>query len=117
MSRRSFLAIGAAGAASLALGLLISTIAQTQLQAMQMTIFILMPSILLSGFMFPYDAMPRAAQYIAEILPATHFVRLIRGVYLRGAEASQLLPDILWLLAFTVIMLAIATKRFHKSLD
>jgi ABC-2 type transport system permease protein len=104
-------------AASLTLGLLFSTLAETQMQAMQMTIFILMPSILLSGFMFPYEAMPKAAQYIAEILPATHFIRLIRGVYLRGATASQLLPDILWLLGFTVIMLAIATKRFRKSLD
>jgi len=103
--------------ASLTLGLLISTFASTQMEAMQMTIFILLPSILLSGFMFPYDAMPTAAQYIAEVLPATHFVRLIRGVYLRSAEAGVLLPDILWLLAFTAIMLTIATKRFHKSLD
>jgi ABC-2 type transport system permease protein len=104
-------------AASLALGLLFSTLAETQMQAMQMTFFFLMPSILLSGFMFPYDAMPRTAQYIAEILPATHFVRLIHGVFLRGAQASQLLPDIFWLLGFTAIMLAIATKRFRKSLD
>jgi ABC-2 type transport system permease protein len=104
-------------AASLTLGLLFSTLAATQMQAMQMTVFILMPSILLSGFMFPFDAMPSAARYIAEILPATHFMRLIRGVYLRGATAVQLLPDILWLLGFTGIMLAIATKRFRKSLD
>jgi ABC-2 type transport system permease protein len=104
-------------AASLTLGLLFSTLAETQMQAMQMTFFFLMPSILLSGFMFPYDAMPRAAQYIAEILPATHFVRLIHGVFLRGAHASQLLPDIFWLWGFTGIMLAIATKRFRKSLD
>jgi ABC-2 type transport system permease protein len=103
--------------ASLALGLLISTAAKTQMQAMQMTVFILMPSILLSGFMFPYEAMPVAAQYIAEALPATHFIRLIRGVFLRGAQASQLLPDIFWLLGFTLIMLGIATKRFRKSLD
>ena len=82
-----------------------------------MTVFILIPSILLSGFMFPYDAMPTLAQYIAEVLPATHFVRLIRGVYLRSAEVGDLLPDILWLLVFTAIMLTIATKRFHKSLD
>jgi ABC-2 type transport system permease protein len=104
-------------AASLTLGLLISTVAETQMQAMQMTFFLMLLSVLLSGFMFPYDAMPRAAQYIAEILPATHFMRLIRGVYLRGATAAQLLPDILWLLGFTAIMLAIATKRFRKSLD
>ncbi len=103
--------------ASLTLGLLISTVARTQMQAMQMTVFILMPSILLSGFMFPYDAMPRVAQYIAELLPATHFIRLIRGVYLRGADASQLLPDILWLLGFTALMLVIATRRFQKTLD
>jgi ABC-2 type transport system permease protein len=104
-------------AASLALGLLFSTLAATQMQAMQMTFFFLMPSILLSGFMFPYDAMPVVAQYIAEILPATHFIRLIRGVFLRGAHATQLWPDILWLLGFTVIMMAISTMRFRKSLD
>jgi ABC-2 type transport system permease protein len=104
-------------AASLALGLLLSTLAETQMQAMQMTFFILMPSILLSGFMFPFDAMPLPAQYIAEILPATHYMRLIRAVFLRGAHAAQLLPDILWLLGFTVVMLTIATKRFRKSLD
>ncbi len=103
--------------ASLTLGLLISTLARTQMQAMQMTVFILLPSILLSGFMFPYDAMPTLAQYISELLPATHFIRLIRGVYLRGAQASQLLPDILWLLGFTALMLVIATKRFRKTLD
>jgi ABC-2 type transport system permease protein len=104
-------------AANLTLGLLFSTLAETQMQAMQMTFFVMLPSILLSGFMFPFDAMPLAAQYIAEILPATHFMRLIRAVFLRGAHASQLLPDISWLLGFTVIMLAIATKRFRKSLD
>lgn len=104
-------------AASLALGLLFSTLAETQMQAMQMTFFVLMPSILLSGFMFPFDAMPLPAQYIAEILPATHYMRLIRAVVLRGADAAQLLPDILWLLGFTVVMLAFATKRFRKSLD
>ncbi len=103
--------------ASLTLGLLISTIATTQMQAMQMTVFILMPSILLSGFMFPYDAMPAVAQYIAEVLPATHFMRLVRAVFLRGATVPQLLPDVLWLLGFTAVMLAIATIRFRKTLD
>ena len=103
--------------ANLALGLLISTFAQTQMQAMQLTVFVLMPSILLSGFMFPYEAMPIAAQYIAEALPATHFMRLVRGVFLRGADSAQLLNDILWLFGFTVIMLTIATKRFTKTLD
>jgi len=104
-------------AANLTLGLFFSTLATTQMQAMQMTFFIILPSVLLSGFMFPFDAMPLAAQYIAEVLPATHFMRLIRAVFLRGADASQLLSDIFWLLGFTVIMLGIATKRFRKSLD
>ena len=104
-------------AASLTLGLLFSTLAATQMQAMQMTFFIVMPSVLLSGFMFPFDAMPEPARFIAEILPATHYMRLIRGVFLRSAEAYQLLPDILWLLGFTAVMLAIATKRFRKTLD
>jgi ABC-2 type transport system permease protein len=104
-------------AASLALGLLISTIAETQLQAMQMTIFVLLPSILLSGFMFPYEAMPKFAQILSEALPATHFIRLIRGVVLRGADVPELGGDILWLLAFTAIVLVISARRFQKSLD
>ena len=104
-------------AASLVLGLIISTIAQTQLQAMQMTIFVLLPSILLSGFMFPYEAMPRAAQYIAEVLPATHFMRMIRAVVLKGADATTLVYDNLWLICFTVIGLIIASIRFKKRLD
>jgi ABC-2 type transport system permease protein len=103
--------------ASLALGLLISTIARTQLQAMQMTIFILLPSILLSGFMFPYEAMPKLAQTLSEALPATHFIRLIRGVVLRGATAPDLSDDIIWLLGFTAIILFISAKRFNKTLD
>ncbi|OEF26815.1 ABC transporter permease [Vibrio rumoiensis] len=103
--------------ASLALGLVISTIANNQLQSMQMTVFILLPSILLSGFMFPYDGMPLAAQYIAEALPATHFMRLIRGVILRDAEISGMLYDIMWLLGFTVVGLIVASLRFKKNLD
>jgi ABC-2 type transport system permease protein len=104
-------------AACLTLGLLFSTLAKTQMQAMQMTFFIVLPSVLLSGFMFPFDAMPKGAQYVAEILPATHFMRLIRGVFLRGAGAAQLLPEILWLLGFALVVLAIATRRFRKTLD
>lgn len=103
--------------ASLTLGLVISTIATTQLQAMQMTVFILLPSILLSGFMFPYEGMPVAAQWISEVLPATHFMRLIRGIVLRGADLSDLWRDSLWLAGFTVLGLIVASKRFKKSLD
>jgi len=103
--------------ASLTLGLVISTIAKNQLQSMQMTIFILLPSILLSGFMFPYEAMPLAAQYIAEALPATHFMRLIRGVVLRDVEIINMSFDVYWLAAFTMAGLAVASLRFKKNLD
>jgi len=104
-------------AANLALGLLLSTAAQTQFQAMQMTIFILMPSILLSGFMFPFDGMPVVAQYIGEVLPTTHFIRLTRGIMLRDAALSELLPDLYYLIGFTVVAMTIAAKRFTKRLD
>lgn len=104
-------------AASLTLGLIISTVAKTQMQAMQMTVFVLLPSILLSGFMFPYEAMPKPAQYLAEILPATHFMRLIRAVVLRGAEFASLTYDTLWLAGFTVVGIGVASLRFNKSLD
>ncbi len=103
--------------ASLTLGLVISTIAKNQLQSTQMTIFVLLPSILLSGFMFPYEGMPQAAQNIAEILPATHFMRLIRGVVLRDVEVLSMTYDIYWLIIFTLIGLAIASIRFKKNLD
>lgn len=103
--------------ASLTLGLIISTVAKTQLQAMQMTVFVLLPSILLSGFLFPYEGMPKPAQAIAEILPATHFVRMIRGVVLRDASLLNMQSDTLYLLGFTTIGLIIATLKFKKSLD
>jgi len=103
--------------ASLTLGLIISTIAKSQLQAMQMTIFVLLPSILLSGFMFPYEGMPMAAQYIAEILPATHFMRLIRGVVLREVDVIDMSYDMIWLILFTIAGLMIASFRFKKNLD
>ena len=103
--------------ASLTLGLLISTRATTQLQAMQMTVFILLPSILLSGFMFPYAAMPKLAQYLAEVLPATHFIRMIRAVVLRDAHWWALSYDVLYLSCFTVLGLVLATLRFKKRLD
>jgi ABC-2 type transport system permease protein len=103
--------------ASLTLGLVISTIAKTQLQSMQLTIFILLPSILLSGFMFPYEAMPEAAQWIAEALPATHFMRMSRAIVLRDAQVFDLSFDALWLLGFTCLGLLVASLRFSKRLD
>jgi ABC-2 type transport system permease protein len=104
-------------AASLTLGLIISTIAHTQLQAMQMTVFILLPSILLSGFLFPYEGMPLPAQYIAETLPATHFVRMIRGIVLRDAGLEAVPYDYWFLVIFTAVGLLVATLKFRKSLD
>lgn len=103
--------------ASLTLGLVISTIAKTQLQSMQMTVFILLPSILLSGFMFPYEAMPIAAQWIAEALPATHFMRMSRAIVLRDAQVMDLQFDALWMIGFTCVGLFIASMRFSKRLD
>ena len=112
-----YLAAGLLILANLALGLLISTRAQSQFQAMQMTFFVFLPSILLSGFMFPFAGMPRAAQWLAEVLPLTHFLRLIRGVMLRGAALWELWIDVLALGAFIVVMLGAAILRFRKRLD
>ncbi|WP_271679275.1 ABC transporter permease [Thermomonas mangrovi] len=103
--------------ANLTLGLFVSTLARTQFQAMQMAFFLFLPSILLSGFMFPFDGMPRPAQWIAEALPLTHFMRLIRGVILRGASLADLWPEVVALLGFTAAMMAMATLRFRKRLD
>ncbi len=103
--------------ASLTLGLVISTIAKNQLQSTQMTIFVLLPSILLSGFMFPFEGMPKLAQNIAEFLPATHFMRLIRGVVLRNAEVTNMTYDLYWLIFFIVVGLSVASFRFQKNLD
>ena len=104
-------------AANLALGLLISTATHTQFQAMQMTVFILMPSILLSGFMFPFDGMPVAAQYLGEVLPTTHFIRLTRGIMLRGAEIGEMMTELVYLIGFTLVAMTIAALRFTKRLD
>jgi ABC-2 type transport system permease protein len=103
--------------ANLTLGLLISTKAQSQFQAMQMTMFVFLPSILLSGFMFPFAGMPRPVQWLAEVLPLTHFLRLIRGIMLRGARIWELWPEVLALLAFIAVMMTLAILRFRKRLD
>jgi ABC-2 type transport system permease protein len=103
--------------ATLALGLLISTVARNQTQAFQMSLFLLLPSILLSGFVFPFDGMPRVAQWIAQVLPLTHFVELIRGIVLRGAVLSDLQLPLYKLLALLAVVLTIVTLRFRKRLD
>jgi ABC-2 type transport system permease protein len=104
-------------AATLTLGLIASTLAETQIQAFQMSIFVLLPSILLSGFVFPFDGMPQAARWIAQLLPLTHFVELVRGIVLRGAGLAELQVPIYKLLAFTAVALTVVTLRFHKRLD
>jgi ABC-2 type transport system permease protein len=103
--------------ASLALGVFLSTLARSQFQAMQLAFFTFLPQILLSGFMFPFAGMPRAAQWLAELLPLTHFVRLIRGLLLRGAPLLELRGDLLALTAFAAVFLALSSLRIRKSLD
>jgi len=103
--------------ANLALGLVISTLVSTQFQAMQLSFFVLLPSILLSGFMFPFAGMPRPAQLIAEALPLTHFIRLIRGVMLRGASLQELSGELFILAGFIVVLMTLAILRFSKRLD
>jgi ABC-2 type transport system permease protein len=104
-------------AANLSLGLLISTAVKTQFQAMQLTVFILLPTILLSGFMFPFDGMPRFAQWLGEVLPTTHFIRMTRGIMLREATLADLVPEVLALSTFLVAAMTAAALRFHKTLD
>ncbi|HEY1076319.1 MAG TPA: ABC transporter permease [Fontimonas sp.] len=103
--------------ASLSLGVLLSTFARTQFQAMQMTMMTFLPQILLSGFMFPFAGMPKLAQWIAEGMPLTHFLRLVRGIMLRGASLADLWPPLAALSAFVVVALVVAVSRVHKRLD
>jgi ABC-2 type transport system permease protein len=103
--------------AALSLGVLLSTVAKTQFQSMQLAFFTFLPQILLSGFMFPFAGMPVAAQWFAEILPLTHFIRLIRGVMLRDSGLLALWQDAAALLAFSALMMGIAVLRFRKRLD
>jgi ABC-2 type transport system permease protein len=104
-------------AASLGLGLFVSTIAQTQFQAFQLAFVTMLPSILLSGFMFPFEGMPVVAQWIAQVLPLTHFNVIIRGIMLRGAALTDMWPQVAKLVAFLTVMLFIAVARFKKRLD
>lgn len=101
----------------LTLGLIISTAAQTQFQAFQMTFMSFLPQLLLSGFMFPFEGMPRAVQWLAEIFPLTHFLRVVRGIVLKDADLSMLTADLWPLAVFFVVGMALATMRFNKRLD
>jgi ABC-2 type transport system permease protein len=104
-------------AANLALGLFVSTVAKTQFQAMQITFFILLPSILLSGFIFPFAGMPLFAQYLGELLPITHFIRLTRGIMLREATLGEMSSEVILLVAFTAVAMTAAVLRFSRRLD
>lgn len=103
-------------AGNLALGLVLSTVAKTQQQAMQMSFFFLLPNILLSGFMFPWEAMPRPIQNASQLLPLTHFLRIIRGIALKGTRLSELGTEIVWLSAVLALFVVVAAARFRKKL-
>ena len=104
-------------AANLVLGITISSIARNQLQAMQMTIFFFMPSILLSGFMFPFRGMPEWAQWLGNLLPLTHFLILIRGIMLKGNSLDELWPQIWPIGAFALVVIAVGLIFYRRTLD
>jgi ABC-2 type transport system permease protein len=103
--------------ASLGVGLLISTAVRTQGQAMQLGFPVLLPTILLSGFMFPREAMPVVAQWIGAVFPATYFLETLRGILLKGAGLEALWPQALILVASAILLITIATARFHKTIE
>jgi ABC-2 type transport system permease protein len=102
---------------SLALGFLISTLAKTQLQAMQMAVFYILPSILLSGFMFPFRGMPGWAQALGTIIPVTHFLRVVRGALLKGQSFADAAPSLAALGIFVCVVTALAIARYQRTLD
>ena len=103
--------------ANLAVGITFSTIAKNQLQAVQMAFFFFLPSLLLSGYMFPFRGMPGWAQDIGEMLPLTHFLRVVRGILLKGNGLSAIAPDLWPIALFLAVMLTIAVKRYRQTLD
>lgn len=111
------LMIGMFMVANLGVGFTFSTLAKNQLQAMQMTFFFFLPSILLSGFMFPFRAMPVWAQYMGEALPLTHFLRIVRGIMLKGVSIEFVLIDFWAMLIFLLVAGSIALKRYKQTLD
>ena len=103
--------------ASLGVGMLMSTVVKTQAQAIQLGFFYMLPNILMSGFMFPIDAMPKFAQWIAAAMPLTYFLEVLRGILLKGVGLRALWPDALVLLGFTLVLITVATVRFRKGLE
>src|SRR5262249_46636569 len=103
--------------ANLSMGITFSTIAKNQLQAMQMTFFVFLPSILLSGFMFPFRGMPVWAQYLGEVFPLTHFLRVVRGILLKGNGLRPVSLELWPIALFAAVMLTIGVKRYRQTLD
>jgi ABC-2 type transport system permease protein len=103
--------------ASLGFGLLISTLVRTQQQAIQMAFFFVLPNILLSGFMFPRQAMPLVFQWVGLLLPLTHFLKVLRGILLKGVGLDALWQQVTVLAAFSTLLIAVSVRRFHKTLD
>jgi ABC-2 type transport system permease protein len=104
-------------AANLSVGILFSTMAKNQLQGMQMAFFFFLPSMLLSGFMFPFRGMPDWAQFLGNILPLTHFLRIVRGILLKGNGLAEVLPHLLPILIFTLAVLGLGSRRYQRTLD
>jgi ABC-2 type transport system permease protein len=104
-------------AANLCIGFTISTVAQSQLQAMQMSFFFFLPSLLLSGFMFPFRGMPDWAQTLGEVFPLTHFLRIIRGILLKGNAFPDIANELLALTAILSVVTFVAMKRYRRTLD
>jgi ABC-2 type transport system permease protein len=103
--------------ANLAVGITFSTIAKNQLQAMQMSFFFFLPSLLLSGYMFPFRGMPVWAQNLGECLPLTHFLRIVRGILLKGNGLAECAPDLWPIALFVTVVLTFGIKRYHQTLD
>jgi ABC-2 type transport system permease protein len=102
---------------NLAIGFTFSTIAQTQLQSMQMVMVFFLPNLLLSGFLLPFAGMPAWAQHVSECLPLTHYLRIVRAIMLKGSSLADLQGDALWLAALTLAAMTIAIASFRRTLD
>ncbi len=102
-------------AAVLGLGMLLSTLAKTQMQAMQMSFFFLLPFVFLSGYVFPIDGMPKFFQVLTYVIPAKYFIEVVRGIVLRGAGILELWQPVAWLTFYTLVIIALAISRFHKT--
>jgi ABC-2 type transport system permease protein len=99
------------------MGITFSTLARNQLQAVQMAFFFFLPSILLSGFMFPFRGMPEWAQTIGSVLPLTHFLRIVRGILLKGNGWTEIAPEVWPIALFAVVVVALGIKRYRQTLD